>query len=184
MSSFRHLGDREVHQGHVWRVVVGRYRSPEGEEFERDVVRSPGAVAVVPLLFDTEGHPSVVLVEQFRPVLGRNVMEIPAGMRDIADEPPERTAHRELAEEAGLAAGRMEHLLDMFPSPGMTDSVTSIYLAADCTAVDQDLQGLEEQHLVVHHLPLVEAIAWIDGGRIHDAKTIIGLYAAERRLRC
>ena len=64
MSGFRHLGDRQVHQGHIWSVAVGTYEAPDGSTFERDIVRSPGAVAAVPLLFDAEGNASVVLVRQ------------------------------------------------------------------------------------------------------------------------
>lgn len=183
MTRFGHLGEREVHEGHIWRVVVATFSAPDGQEFERDVVRSPGAVAVVPLLFDPEGSPSVILVEQYRPALDTTVIEIPAGMRDVVGEPPETTARRELIEEAGLDAGRIEHLLDMYPSPGMTDSVTSIFLATDCSRVDQDLQGPEEDHLVVLHLSLDDAIAMIGSGRILDAKTIIGLTAAQRTLQ-
>jgi nudix-type nucleoside diphosphatase (YffH/AdpP family) len=181
-EGFAHLGDREVHQGHIWHVVVASYRSPDGTEFTRDLVRSPGAVAVVPLLFDAEGTASVVLVEQYRPALDQLVIEIPAGMRDVVDEAPETTAHRELGEEAGLAAGRLEHLIEVFPSPGMTDSVTSIYLATECTAVPQDLQGPEEEHLRLLHLPFAEAIEMIAQGHIRDAKTVIGLTVAHRRL--
>jgi len=183
MTRFGHLGEREVHEGHIWRVVVASFTSPDGELFERDIVRSPGAVAVVPLLFDPEGNASVVLVEQYRPALDTTVIEVPAGMRDVDGEPPETTARRELIEEAGLAAGRIDHLVDMYPSPGMTDSITSIFLATDCEPVDQDLQGPEEDHLVVIHLPLSEALAMIDQGRILDAKTIVGLTAAQRTLQ-
>lgn len=183
MTRFGHLGEREVHEGHIWRVVVATFTAPDGQEFERDIVRSPGAVAVVPLLFDPEGNPSVILVEQYRPALDTTVVEIPAGMRDVDGEPAETTARRELIEEAGLDAGRIEHLLDMYPSPGMTDSVTSIFLATDCSPAEQDLQGPEEDHLVVLHLPLDDAIAMIGSGRILDAKTIIGLTAAQRTLQ-
>ncbi len=183
MTTFRHVDDREVHQGHVWRVVVGTFTSPDGTVFERDIVRSPGAVAVLPVLFDAEGSASVVLIEQYRPPYDTTVLEIPAGMRDVADEPVEATARRELAEEAGLAAGRVDHLLDLYPSPGMTDSVTTIFLATECTRVDQDLQGPEEEHLSVLNIPWEDALTMIDDGRIRDAKTVAALLAVDRRLR-
>ena len=85
-SGFRHLGDRQVHEGHIWRVVVADFESPDGRRFQRDIVRSPGAVAAVPLVFDAEGNPSVVLVRQYRPAYDRELLEIPAGMRDVAGE--------------------------------------------------------------------------------------------------
>ena len=87
MSEFRHRSDRLVHQGHVWHVVVAEFDAPDGSTFERDIVRSPGAVGVVPVIFDAEGQPSVVLVSQFRPPYERALVEIPAGMRDVEGEP-------------------------------------------------------------------------------------------------
>jgi ADP-ribose pyrophosphatase len=164
-------------------VVVAEFEAPDGRRFRRDIVRSPGSVGVVPLVFDAEGVPSVVLVRQYRPPYERDVIEIPAGMRDVPDEDPAETGRRELVEEAGLAAGAISHLVDMLPSPGMTDSVCSIYLATDCTQVEHDRQGPEEDHMEVLHVPLDEALAMIDRGEIADAKTVCGLFATERRIR-
>jgi 8-oxo-dGTP pyrophosphatase MutT (NUDIX family) len=183
MSAFRRIGDEPIHQGYVWRVVVAEFESPDGERFHRDIVRSPGAVGVVPLVFDAEGVPSVVLVRQYRPSYERAIIEIPAGMRDVPGEDPAETGRRELVEEAGLAAGEISHLVDMLPSPGMTDSVCSIYLATECTPVEPDRHGPEEQHMEVLHLPLEEALAMIDRGEIGDAKTVCGLLATDRRIR-
>ncbi|MEK7425896.1 MAG: NUDIX hydrolase [Actinomycetota bacterium] len=182
MSGFRHLDDRVVHQGHVWHVAVARFESPDAEVFERDIVRSPGAVAALPLLFDAEGNPSVVFVSQYRPPFDDQVLEIPAGMRDVADEPTAVTAARELVEEVGLRAGRLEPLVDFYPSAGMTDSVLSLYLATDLVAVERDTHGPEEAHSQVVHLPLDTAIEMVLAGEIRDAKTIIGLLLVERQL--
>lgn len=183
MDAFRHLGDRPVHRGHIWDVVVADFEAPDGVRFRRDIVRSPGSVAVVPLVFDPEGVPSVVLVRQYRPALERAIVEIPAGMRDVPGEEPAETGRRELVEEAGLAAGELDHLLDMVPSPGMTDSVCSIFLATGCVPTDHDRQGPEEDHMDVLHIPLDDALAMIDRGEITDAKTVCGLLAADRRIR-
>lgn len=183
MTSFRHLGDDPVHQGHIWHVVVADFESPDGQRFRRDIVRSPGSVGVVPLVFDAEGVPSVVLVRQYRPAYGREIIEIPAGMRDVPGEDPAETGRRELVEEAGLASDEISHLIDMLPSPGMTDSVCSIFLATGCTPVEHDRQGPEEQHMEILHVPLDEALTMIDRGEITDAKTVCGLLAADRRIR-
>lgn len=172
-----------MHQGHVWRVVVADFEDPDGEAFQRDIVRSPGAVGVVPLIFDAEGNPSVVLVRQYRPPYERDIVEIPAGMRDVPGEPASTTAERELVEEVGLVAGAVEHLVDIYPSPGMTDSVTGIFVATDCRATERDVQGPEEEHSVVLHVPLEDALAMIERGEICDAKTVTGLLMVERRLR-
>ena len=179
--AFRHLGDRLVHQGYIWHVVVATFEAPEGELFERDVIRSPGAVGVVPLLFE-DGVPTVVFVRQYRGPLDQYVLEIPAGMRDVPDEPLELTAERELIEEAGFSAGRMEYLTNFFSSAGMTDSVLHIYLATDLSPVAREMHGPEETHMEVLRLPLAEAVEMVARGEINDAKTVIGLLLVDRRL--
>lgn len=182
-NGFRHLDDRLVHQGHVWHVAVGRFESPDGEVFHRDVVRSPGAVAAVPLLFDAEGTPSVVLVRQYRAPFDQLVLEVPAGMRDVPDEPTEVTAARELVEEVGLEAGQLRHLIDFYPSAGMTNSILYLYLATDLRPVERATHGPEEAHSEVVHLPLQEAVDMVLRGEIADAKTVIGLLLVDRELR-
>ncbi|MEO8264447.1 MAG: NUDIX hydrolase [Ilumatobacteraceae bacterium] len=182
LPAFRHLGDRVVHQGYIWRVAVATFEAPDGERFERDVIRSPGAVGVVPLLYE-DGVATVVFVRQYRGPLDRYVLEIPAGMRDVADEPPEVTAERELIEEAGLSAGHLEFLTHFYTSAGMTDSVLHIYLATELAEVERDVQGPEESHMDVVRLPLAEAVDMVVRGEIHDAKTVIGLLLVDRRLR-
>ena len=179
---FRHLGDRLAHQGHIWHVAVARFAAPDGHEFERDIVRSPGAVAAVPLYHDAAGVPRVVLLRQYRAPFDAMVIEIPAGMRDVPGEPTDVTAARELVEEAGLTAGKMRHLLDMYPSVGMTDSVLTLYLATELTHVDRDTHGPEEAHMDVIDVPLADALGMVLRGEIHDAKTVIGLLLVEREL--
>ncbi len=183
MTGFRRVGEHVVHQGYIWKVVVAEFVDPDGGAFQRDIVRSPGAVGVVPLLFDAEGNASVVLVEQYRPPYERSIIEIPAGMRDIQGEDTASVARRELIEEAGLSAGNLELLTEIYPSPGMTDSVTSIYLATDCTTVEFDRQGPEEAHMTLLHLPLADAVAMVERGEIADAKTVVGILLTDRRLK-
>ncbi len=182
MTGFRRIDEREVHRGHVWRVVVADFAAPDGSTFVRDIVRSPGAVGVVPLEIDESGEAWVVLVHQWRPAYEANLWEIPAGLRDVPGEPPELTASRELAEEVGLRAERYELLQRIYPSAGLTDSVTWIFLATGLSAVPREAHGPEEEHMTVVRLTLVEAMAMLERGEILDAKTVVGLYAAERRL--
>ena len=182
MTGFRRRSESVVHQGYVWHIARAEFEAPDGSVFTREVVRSPGAVGIVPIVFDAEGNPFVVLVWQYRPPYEQSVIEIPAGMRDIEGESTETVAHRELAEEAGLAAGTMELLTRIYPSPGMTDSVTTIYLATECTDVDDDRQGPEEQYMEVRRVPLDDAIGMVRSGEIADAKTVTGLLLAERAL--
>jgi 8-oxo-dGTP pyrophosphatase MutT (NUDIX family) len=171
---FRRVSESVIHEGHIWNLAVAEFEAPDGSTFRRDIVRSPGAVGVVPLIFDAEGNPSVVLVSQYRPAYERSVIEIPAGMRDIEGE---------LIEEAGLDAERLDLLAEILPSPGMTDSVTTLYLATGCTPVPHDRQGPEEEHMEVLHVPLDEAVAMVERGEIADAKSVVALLLTERRLR-
>src|SRR5690606_16982491 len=122
-DGFRRVSDTTVLNGKVWDVVDAEFLAPDGERFRREIVRSPGAVGVVPIVAGADGRPHVVLVAQYRPPYEREVIEIPAGLRDVPGEPVEVTGKRELIEEAGLDAGRVELLTEILPSPGMTDSV-------------------------------------------------------------
>ena len=181
-TGFRRISERVIHQGYIWRLCTAEFESPQGERFARDIVRSPGAVGVVPIVFDVEGNASVVLVSQYRPPYETEVIEIPAGMRDIEGEAPEDVARRELIEEAGLDAGEVEFLTEIYPSPGLTDSVTSIFMATGCTSAPTDRQGPEEEEMDVRLHPLDEALAMVERGEIRDAKTVVGLLLAARRI--
>jgi 8-oxo-dGTP pyrophosphatase MutT (NUDIX family) len=180
---FHRRSEAVVHVGYAWNVVLAEFEAPDGSGFTRDIVRSPGAVGVLPLVFDAEGNPSVVLVTQYRPPYERDVIEIPAGMRDVDGEDTAEVARRELIEEAGLDAGELDLLTEIMPSPGMTDSITTLYLATDCRPVPHDRHGPEEEHMEILHLPLAEAIAMVDSGEISDAKSVVALLMADRRLR-
>jgi 8-oxo-dGTP pyrophosphatase MutT (NUDIX family) len=180
---FHRRSEAVVHVGYAWNVVLAEFEAPDGSGFTRDIVRSPGAVGVLPLVFDAEGNPSVVLVTQYRPPYERDVIEIPAGMRDVDGEDTAEVARRELIEEAGLEAGELDLLTEIMPSPGMTDSITTLYLATDCRPVPHDRHGPEEEHMEILHLPLAEAIAMVDSGEISDAKSVVALLMADRRLR-
>jgi ADP-ribose pyrophosphatase len=181
-NGFRRLTESTVHDGFLWRVALVEFEAPDGTHFTRDIVRSPGAVGVLPLLFDAEGNASVVLVEQYRPPYEADVLEIPAGMRDIEGESTVEVARRELIEEAGLQAERFDELTVMYPSPGMTDSTTTLYVATHCSAVPTDRHGPEEEHMEVRHLPLGDAVELVERGEIRDAKSALAILLTARRL--
>ena len=177
-SAFAKLAEVELVASKVFRVVRSTFRGPDGHEFERTIVHHPGAVAVVPLHDDG----TVSLVRQYRPALDQDLLELPAGVRDVAGEPERSTAARELAEEAGLAAGQIDHLITFHNAPGMSDESVAVFLARDLREVDHDRQSIEEHNMTVERIALPEALAMIDDGRITDAKTIIGLtLTASRR---
>lgn len=182
-GSFEHLGDQSVYRGYIWEVVVGSFRDPAGEEFTRDIVRSPGAVAVVPLIREPDGSHSVVLLRQYRAAFAREIVEVPAGMRDVDGEDPEQTARRELIEETGYDAGSLRLLHRFYPSTGMTDSVLHVYLATDLRHVGRQMHGPEEAHMEVFTVPFADAVGMVVSGEIADAKSTIGLLLTDRLVR-
>jgi ADP-ribose pyrophosphatase len=179
VSGFRHLGDREVAQLDRLRVVRGRFEGPDGSEFERDVVRNQGVVAVVPVLDDGA---SVLLVRQYRGPIDRELLEIPAGLCDVEGEALEATARRELVEEVGREAGRLEHVAGYFPSAGFSDQFVNLYVARDLTEVPADRQGPEEEHMTVEPFALADLDQAIADGTLADSKTLIGLLLVRDRL--
>jgi 8-oxo-dGTP pyrophosphatase MutT (NUDIX family) len=177
-TGFTQLGEEELLAGRLVTFARVRMLGPDGREFHREVLRHPGVVAVVPLHDD---H-TVTLVRQYRTAVDRLVLELPAGMRDIEGEPPEQAAQRELAEEAGLAAERLDHLTTYFAAPGLTDEEILLYLARGLTDVPIEPHGPEEEAMTIERIPLDRALAMADHGEIVDAKTIIGLALAARRV--
>jgi 8-oxo-dGTP pyrophosphatase MutT (NUDIX family) len=175
-SGFEKVGEVELVTGKVFRVVRSTFRGPDGGEFERHVVHHPGAVAVVPLHDDG----TITLVRQFRVALEHDLLELPAGTRDVAGEDEELTAARELAEEAGLAAATLQHLITFHNAPGISDESISLFLAQHLSEVGHDRQSEEEHAMTVERVPLGDALEMIEDGRITDAKTIIGLTLTAR----
>ena len=182
MPAFRRVAERPLYQAHVWRAAAVTIEGPDGEHFKREIVFSPGAVAVVPVLFDAEGTPAVVLVRQYRAALDADLLEIPAGTRDVEGEDPATTAGRELIEEAGFAAERLQLLVSFYNAAGMTDSYTHVFVATGLTPAPRDLHGPEEHEMEVVPIALADAMAMIDRGEITDAKTLVGLLLVDRKL--
>ena len=176
-SDFRRLAEETIYQGHVIRVVRADFAGPAGERFRRDVVRSPGAVAVVPVLVGPDG-PETLLVRQYRPAIDRWLTEIPAGLRDKPGEDPLDTAVRELIEETGFMARRCTLLTTFLNAAGMTDQQTHIYLAEDLEEVGRAGDGVEEAYLEVLRVPFAAVRPMIDRQELADAKTVIGLLLA------
>ncbi len=178
-DGFRLIGTEEIYRSHVFEVHKLRFATPDGSEMVRDVVRHPGAVAVVPLL----GTDEVVLLRQFRAPFDASVLEIPAGKLDVEGEDPAVAARRELAEEVGLHAENLEHLVRFHNSVGFTDEESRVFLATGLTEVPRDRKGPEEEAMVEVRMPLAEVPGAIASGEITDAKTVIGLMATLERVR-
>ena len=171
MGAFERLDEVELVRSKVFRVMRSRFRAPDGSEFERTIVRHPGAVAVVPLHDDG----TVTLVRQYRAALDHDLLELPAGTRDVDGEADHVTALRELVEEAGLSAGRMEHLTTFHNAPGISDETITLFVGTDLVPVPHDRQSAEEHEMTVERVALPDAMEMVRRGEITDAKTIIGL---------
>ena len=178
-GTFRQIGERSRYPGERLRVVVGTFVGPDGFTFEREIVRTFGAVCVVPLEND---RVHVLLVRQYRGPVDQALLELPAGKLDIAGEPPEACAARELAEEVGAQAERITELGRFWNSPGYCDELTTCFLAEGLTSGPRSADGIEEEHLVVERVPLASVEELIATGEIADAKTIVGLFLARSAL--
>jgi ADP-ribose pyrophosphatase len=177
LSGFRKVDERTVWDGAVIRVGHGTFEGPDGSRFERDLVHHPGAVSIVPVVGG-----EAILVRQFRAAIGDLLLEVPAGKREKHGEDPEAVAHREVVEEIGMRAGRLDLLARFYNSPGFCDEDSWVFLATELTEAAVDLQGIEEQHMTIERVPLADVPALIEAGELRDAKTIIGLTLARIRL--
>jgi ADP-ribose pyrophosphatase len=164
---FELIEERTIYEGKIFKLVVGRYRYPDGEEVEREYVRHTGAVAMV--VHDDE---DLYLVRQPREAIGDpDFLEIPAGRLDQPGEAPVEAAKRELAEEIGKAAERWEPIRTYVSSAGMSDEVIHIFHAT----------GLSDRSAEADHNERIEIVRWplhdLDGAiaQTRDAKTLIAL---------
>ncbi len=175
--AFERTGTRTIHHGPIFDVVRETFRYADGAEVERDIVRHPGAVAVV-AVDDDAGV--VYLVRQPREAVGEpDVLELPAGRLDKEGEEPEASARRELAEEIGKAAARWELLHSYWSSVGALDEVVHVFLAEDLS--DEHADSGEDERIEIVAWPLAD----LDGAiaEVHDSKTLIGLMALRERRR-
>jgi ADP-ribose pyrophosphatase len=176
---YRVLEREPVYEGHVISLERDTVAMPGGGQSVREIVRHPGAVAVVAV--DDEDR--VVLVRQYRHPFGEYLWELPAGLRDADGEPPVETARRELAEEALLSAERWSLLTTSYSTPGFCDEQVLIYLAEGLSAVDRPdgfVVEHEELDMTVERVALDDAVQRIFDGDIRNASAVIGLLAAAR----
>jgi ADP-ribose pyrophosphatase len=180
----RLVASEVIHRGRVLEFRVDTVERADGHRARRDVAGHPGAVAIVAL--DPDGR--VLLVRQYRHPAGRVLLEIPAGTLDrdpasgaVVD--PLAAARRELEEETGHRAGRWERLTDFWTAPGFATERMFLYLATDLApAAEGRLGPDEDETLELVRLPLRDALAATEDGRIADAKSLVGILWLARRL--
>jgi ADP-ribose pyrophosphatase len=163
------LASRRVYTGRVVSLDVDTVRYPDGSTGELEMIRHPGAAAVLPFASDPRGaDPTVLLIRQYRYAAGGPLLEIPAG-RLGPGEDPAACARRELLEEVGVTAGRVEHLTTIWTTPGFTDERIHLYWAADLTAGAPAREP--DEFIEVVPTPLSEALGLVRDGGICDGKT-------------
>ncbi len=163
-----------LHKGPAFSLYAEDATMPDGRTVTLDVVRHPGAAAVVPFRSEDE----VLLLRQFRHAAGGVIWEIPAGKLD--GEAPEICAARELEEEAGVRAGRLDPLGAVWTTPGFTDERIHLFAAWDLTPCPQQLE--HDEYLEVVPTPFDEALEMVFRGEISDGKSALALVLAARRL--
>jgi ADP-ribose pyrophosphatase len=168
------MTSRLAYQGRSIRVFVEDVELPNGRRVALDLVKHPGAAAVVP--FATERD--VLLIRQFRHAAGGTIWEVPAGKLD--GDAPEVCARKELEEEAGRRAGRLERLGSIWTTPGFTDEVIHLFAAFDLEEIPTRHET--DEVIEVVQVPLARALAMIWDGELRDAKSALALLHAAHRL--
>ena len=172
------VASAELVRGRLVTVRTDKVRMPDDELAERDVVIHPGAVAVLAL----DDAQNVLLIRQYRHPVGRLLWEIPAGLRDVAGEPPWATARRELLEEAGYRARDWRVLADYYTSPGFSTERLRVFLARDLELVPEAERDFvpeaEEAQLLSAWLPLDEAVRKVFAGDLHNGVAALAILAA------
>ncbi len=172
----RRLSTTRRFSGRIIRLDQDEVRLPNGHRLTLDIVRHPGAAAIVPLLADG----AVVLVRQYRWAALDFIYEVPAGTLDRGER-PDRCARREIEEETGYRAGRLHALGSILTTPGFTDEVIHIYAATDLESTRQALG--QDEVIDVVKVPFATALRMIAEGRIRDAKSICALLRADQEMR-
>jgi ADP-ribose pyrophosphatase len=181
-DGFRVVGSETLCDAGFLSVARLHVTSDSGEEFDRHVVRHPGAVVVVPVIGRDDGGHDAVLVRQWRVATGRALLEVPAGKRDVDGEAPEATANRELGEEIGYVAGRLDELAEFYNSPGFCDEYTHLFLATELEATARAAVSHEEAAMTIERIALERVDELVATRELVDAKSIIGLLLARQFL--
>lgn len=167
------LARRQVYTGRVVSLDVDTVRYPDGSTGELEIIRHRGAAAVLPFASDPRGaDPTLLLIRQYRYAAGGPLLEIPAG-RLAPGEDPAACARRELLEEVGVTAGRVEHLTTMWTTPGFTDERIHLYWAAELTAGAPAREP--DEFIEVVPKPLSEVLGLVRDGGICDGKTVAAI---------
>ncbi|AOH55599.1 ADP-ribose pyrophosphatase [Peribacillus muralis] len=160
------LSSEKIFTGRVISLQVDEVELPDGKTSKREIVKHPGAVAIIALTADNK----IIMVEQYRKALERSLIEIPAGKLEKGEEPV-LSAERELEEETGYECEKMEHIISFYTSPGFADELVHLYVAHNLKKKENAAPLDEDEFVELIELTLEEAENHLLEGKIQDAKT-------------
>ncbi len=166
--TFELLRSETLLQGRVFRIRRDTLKTPDGRETKFEIIEHGGSVIVVPV----DEHGDMYFVRQYRHAAGKYLLELPAGTRD-GDEPYEACAAREIREETGMEAGKLQKVGEFFLAPGYSSEFMEVYLATDLK--HNPLEADEDEFLTVEKYPLRQAIEMAERGEMPDAKSLAAL---------
>jgi ADP-ribose pyrophosphatase len=171
VSSMNRLEEKTIKSDHIFtgKVIslqVDEVELPNGRTSKREIIKHPGAVAILPITDDGK----IVMVEQYRKALERTLVEIPAGKLEKGEN-PEECAKRELEEETGYVCANLNWLISFYTSPGFADEIVHLYVATGLSKKEEAAQLDEDEFVNVLELTTSEAAEYILEKKIYDAKT-------------
>lgn len=174
--TYKIINSKTLHKGRIFDLVSKRIRYPDGREANFEIIRHPGAIAVIPI----NGKGEIIFVKQYRPAIASQLLEIPAGGLEKGESAKD-CAIRELQEEIGMLPGKLEKLLDVYIAPGYSDEIITFFLASELTP--SSLLQDEDEEIEIISLTVSKAFAQIESAEIKDAKTILALTYARSMLQ-
>ena len=162
---FEFIRSEVILQGRAFKIRRDTLKTPDGHETTYEIIEHGGSVVIVPI--DAEGN--LLFVRQYRHATRLDLLELPAGTRD-GDEPYEDCAAREIREETGMQAGKLQKVGDFYLAPGYSSEFMAVFLATDLHA--NPLSGDDDEYLQVEKVPLKEAISMFERGDVPDAKSL------------
>lgn len=172
------IRSEQIYNGKVVHLQVDDVTLPNGKTSKREIIKHPGAVAIIPITKDNK----IVFVEQYRKPLEKSLVEIPAGKLEPGEE-PEASAIRELEEETGYTTSELKFVASFYTSPGFADEIMYIYVSDKLEVLKENVDGDDDEFIEIIELTLEEAKQYVKENRIHDAKTnyaILYLQTLER----
>lgn len=169
------LNARRIYTGRVVNLDLDTVRYPDGQHGELEMIRHPGAAAVLPVLSAPDApDPQLLLIRQYRYAAGGPIWEIPAGRLE-AGESPEACARRELLEEVGATAGRWRPLTTIYTTPGFTDERIHLFAASDLVVKPENHQREPDEFIEVKAMPISQVLGMIRDGELVDGKTAVAV---------